>query len=114
MDDFGAGYSSFSYLWRFPFDKIKIDRTFMQGLDGSHRRVGLMVKAIIALGRELHMRVRVEGWLFRHGRRCPGPGGLLRPAGPRLGARCQHFGGLRGDNAAGFARDQAAPRQRNS
>ncbi|WP_439711052.1 EAL domain-containing protein [Bradyrhizobium diazoefficiens] len=41
MDDFGAGYSSFSYLWRFPFDKIKIDRTFMQGLDGSHRRVGL-------------------------------------------------------------------------
>jgi predicted signal transduction protein with EAL and GGDEF domain len=61
MDDFGAGYSSFSYLWRFPFDKIKIDRTFMQGLDGPHRQVGAVVKAIIALGRELHMRVTVEG-----------------------------------------------------
>jgi diguanylate cyclase (GGDEF)-like protein len=61
MDDFGAGYSSFSYLWRFPFDKIKIDRTFMQGLDGSHCQVGTVVKAIIALGRELRMRVTVEG-----------------------------------------------------
>lgn len=61
MDDFGAGYSSFSYLWRFPFDKIKIDRSFIQGLDGSHCQVGTVVKAIIALGRELHMRVTVEG-----------------------------------------------------
>jgi diguanylate cyclase (GGDEF)-like protein len=61
MDDFGAGYSSLSYLWRFPFDKIKIDRTFMQGLDGPHRQVGAVVKAIIALGRELNMRVTVEG-----------------------------------------------------
>jgi len=61
MDDFGAGYSSLSYLWRFPFDKIKIDRTFMQGLDGPHRQVGAEVKAIIALGRELNMRVTVEG-----------------------------------------------------
>ena len=61
MDDFGAGYSSFSYLWRFPFDKIKIDRSFIQNLDGSHCQVGTVVKAIIALGRELHMRVTVEG-----------------------------------------------------
>jgi len=61
MDDFGAGYSSFSYLWRFPFDKIKIDRTFMESLDGPHCKVGAVVKAIIALGRELNMRVTVEG-----------------------------------------------------
>ncbi|UPT87261.1 GGDEF domain-containing protein [Bradyrhizobium barranii subsp. apii] len=61
MDDFGAGYSSLSYLWRFPFDKIKIDRAFMQGLDGPHCQVGAVVKAIIALGRELNMRVTVEG-----------------------------------------------------
>ena len=37
MDDFGIGYSSLSYLWRFPFDKIKIDRSFMQSFEGSSR-----------------------------------------------------------------------------
>jgi hypothetical protein len=31
MDDFGTSYSSLSYLWRFPFDKIKIDRSFTEG-----------------------------------------------------------------------------------
>ena len=61
MDDFGTGYSSLSYLWRFPFDKIKIDRSFMQGLDGPGRDAETVVKTIIALGRELHMRVTVEG-----------------------------------------------------
>ena len=61
MDDFGTGYSSLSYLWRFPFDKIKIDRSFMQGFDGSGRDAGTVVKTIIALGRELNMRVTVEG-----------------------------------------------------
>jgi diguanylate cyclase (GGDEF)-like protein len=61
MDDFGTGYSSLSYLWRFPFDKIKIDRSFMQGFDGADRDAETVVKTIIALGRELHMRVTVEG-----------------------------------------------------
>jgi diguanylate cyclase (GGDEF)-like protein/PAS domain S-box-containing protein len=61
MDDFGTGYSSLSYLWRFPFDKIKIDRSFMQGFDGSGRDVKTVMKTIIALGRELKMRVTVEG-----------------------------------------------------
>jgi diguanylate cyclase (GGDEF)-like protein len=61
MDDFGTGYSSLSYLWRFPFDKIKIDRSFMQSFDGSGRDAETVVKTIIALGRELHMRVTVEG-----------------------------------------------------
>ena len=49
------------YLWRFPFDKIKIDRSFMQGFEGSSRDAKTVVKAIIALGRELNMRVTVEG-----------------------------------------------------
>jgi sensor c-di-GMP phosphodiesterase-like protein len=48
-------------LWRFPFDKIKIDRSFMQGFDGSGREAKTVVKTIIALGRELNMRVTVEG-----------------------------------------------------
>jgi diguanylate cyclase (GGDEF)-like protein len=60
MDDFGTGYSSLSYLWRFPFDKIKIDRSFMQNFDGSGPDA-TVVKTIIALGRELNMRVTVEG-----------------------------------------------------
>jgi diguanylate cyclase (GGDEF)-like protein len=61
MDDFGTGYSSLSYLWRFPFDKIKIDRSFMQGIDTSGRNAETVVRAIIALGRALNMRVTVEG-----------------------------------------------------
>jgi diguanylate cyclase (GGDEF)-like protein len=61
MDDFGTGYSSLSYLWRFPFDKIKIDRSFMQCFNGSERDAETVVKTIIALGRELKMRVTVEG-----------------------------------------------------
>jgi EAL domain-containing protein (putative c-di-GMP-specific phosphodiesterase class I) len=61
MDDFGTGYSSLSYLWRFRFDKIKIDRSFMQGFDASGRDAETVVKTIIALGRELDMRVTVEG-----------------------------------------------------
>lgn len=61
MDDFGTGNLSLGYLWRFPFDKIKIDRSFMLGLDSSGRDAETVVKTIIALGRELHMHVTVEG-----------------------------------------------------
>jgi diguanylate cyclase (GGDEF)-like protein len=61
MDDFGTGYSSLSYLWRFPFDKIKIDGSFIRAFDSVGREAETVVKTIIALGRELHMRVTVEG-----------------------------------------------------
>ncbi len=64
MDDFGTGYSSLSYLWRFPFDKIKIDQSFMRGFSGDEghgREAAMVVKTIIALGRELGMQVTVEG-----------------------------------------------------
>jgi EAL domain-containing protein (putative c-di-GMP-specific phosphodiesterase class I) len=61
MDDFGTGYSSLSYLWKFPFDKIKIDRSFMENFERTGQDVETVVKAIIALGRELKMRVTVEG-----------------------------------------------------
>ncbi len=61
MDDFGTGNSSLSYLWRFPFDKIKIDRSFMLAFGESGHDAETVVKTIIALGRELHMHVTVEG-----------------------------------------------------
>jgi EAL domain-containing protein (putative c-di-GMP-specific phosphodiesterase class I) len=61
MDDFGTGYSSLSYLWRFPFNKIKIDRSFAQGLGSATREAETVMKTVIALGRELRMRVVVEG-----------------------------------------------------
>jgi len=61
MDDFGTGYSSLSYLWKFPFDKIKIDRSFMQSFAGDSHQAETIVKTIIALGREMKMRVTVEG-----------------------------------------------------
>jgi diguanylate cyclase (GGDEF)-like protein len=60
LDDFGAGYSSLSYLWRYPFDKIKIDRSFVSSL-GENGRVEGVIKSIINLGRDLNLRVTAEG-----------------------------------------------------
>jgi EAL domain-containing protein (putative c-di-GMP-specific phosphodiesterase class I) len=60
MDDFGTGYSSLSYLRSFPFDKIKIDKSFLNGLAEDEHAQAVM-HAIIVLGRALGMRVTVEG-----------------------------------------------------
>jgi diguanylate cyclase (GGDEF)-like protein len=60
LDDFGAGYSSLSYLWRYPFDKIKIDRSFVSCL-GDNVRAGGVIRSIIGLGRDLKLRVTAEG-----------------------------------------------------
>ena len=60
MDDFGTGYSSLAYLWRFPFDKLKIDRAFTQGL-GSDAKVDVIVGSIIHLAHSLAIRVNAEG-----------------------------------------------------
>jgi diguanylate cyclase (GGDEF)-like protein len=60
MDDFGTGYSSLAYLWRFPFDKVKIDRAFTQGL-GDDPKVDHIVRSIISLAHSLQIRVNAEG-----------------------------------------------------
>ena len=60
MDDFGTGYSSLAYLWRFPFDKVKIDRAFTQHL-GDDGRVDLIVGSIVSLAHSLDIRVNAEG-----------------------------------------------------
>ena len=60
IDDFGTGYSSLSYLRAFPFDKIKIDRSFMTGLQNDPE-AQIIVRATIDLARELNISVVVEG-----------------------------------------------------
>ena len=60
LDDFGVGYSSLSYLRRFPFDKIKIDKSFVRHLV-TDRESMLIVRAITGLGRSLCMRTTAEG-----------------------------------------------------
>ncbi|MBO0661917.1 bifunctional diguanylate cyclase/phosphodiesterase [Jiella sp. CQZ9-1] len=61
MDDFGTGYSSLGYLWRFPFDKLKIDQSFMRALDNGERNVKEIVATIITLAHQMKMKVTTEG-----------------------------------------------------
>ncbi|QIG47091.1 EAL domain-containing protein [Nordella sp. HKS 07] len=60
MDDFGTGYSSLSTLQSFPFDKIKIDRSFLDKL-GKHHKSASIIRAVLALGRSLEIPVLAEG-----------------------------------------------------
>ncbi len=60
MDDFGTGYSSLSYLRSFPFDKIKIDRSFVRDL-GDRSDCLAIIRAISGLGRSLNISTTAEG-----------------------------------------------------
>ena len=60
MDDFGTGYSSLSYLRSFPFDKIKIDQSFVRDLAGN-RDAQAIVRSIISLGAGLGVTIAAEG-----------------------------------------------------
>ncbi len=60
MDDFGTGYSSLSYLRSFPFDKIKIDQSFVRDL-GANRDAQAIVRSIISLGIGLGVTITAEG-----------------------------------------------------
>lgn len=60
IDDFGTGYSSLDTLRSFPFDKIKLDRSFMNEVEVNEQSKAI-VRAILALGRSLHVPVLAEG-----------------------------------------------------
>ncbi len=60
MDDFGTGYSSLSNLRAFPFDKIKIDQSFIRNVD-TNPQAATIVRAIVGLGRGLNLTVLAEG-----------------------------------------------------
>jgi diguanylate cyclase (GGDEF)-like protein len=60
MDDFGTGYSSLSYFRLFPFDKVKIDRSFVHEMTGSSQARAI-IRSIIGLGRGLGVPVIAEG-----------------------------------------------------
>ncbi|MCW4114093.1 bifunctional diguanylate cyclase/phosphodiesterase [Aurantimonas sp. MSK8Z-1] len=61
MDDFGTGYSSLGYLWRFPFDKLKIDQSFMFAFENGEPNVSEIIATIVSLAHHMHMKVTAEG-----------------------------------------------------
>ncbi len=60
LDDFGTGYSSLSYLVRFPIDKLKIDRSFVEGVVTSSQNLAI-IRAIVSLARSMNVRITAEG-----------------------------------------------------
>ncbi|MGI9514817.1 MAG: putative bifunctional diguanylate cyclase/phosphodiesterase [Anderseniella sp.] len=60
LDDFGTGYSSLNYLWRFTFDKLKVDQAFIRASDHNPKAHALLSK-IVEVGRLLDMKVTAEG-----------------------------------------------------
>ena len=77
-DDFGTGYSSLSYLQRFPFDRLKIDRSFVEKMDGNDKGTAI-VKTILMLGENLGIEVVAEGIETEE------QNAMLRSLGCRLG-----------------------------
>jgi diguanylate cyclase (GGDEF)-like protein len=59
LDDFGVGYSSLAYLTKFPFDKVKIDKSFIDALDRTE--TGAVISSIVELAKSLNLTIIAEG-----------------------------------------------------
>ena len=60
LDDFGTGYSSLQYLQRFPFDKIKIDRSFVKEVTRNASSASI-IRAVVSIAADRHMITTAEG-----------------------------------------------------
>jgi diguanylate cyclase (GGDEF)-like protein len=106
LDDFGIGYSSMHYLQMFPFDKIKIDKCFIQSMP-NHSESAAIVCAIAGLGRSLDIETTAEGvetleqLAFLRSAGCPSAQGYLfsRPV-PASGLSFEQPQSLRGEEKA--------------
>ena len=95
LDDFGSGYSSLGDLRRLPFDKVKIDRSFVAALDQSANG-GVVIQALVTLGRALRHGRRDRRGRDRGAARAGEARGLQRDAGRPV----REAGAARGDRAA--------------
>ena len=82
LDDFGTGYSSLSYLRLFPFDKIKIDRSFVAEFSNG-AECAAIVCAVIGLGRSLQLDNRGRAWRQKNNSCC-----FVRRVAPRRKVSC--------------------------
>ncbi len=60
LEDFGTGYSSLTYLWKFPFDTVKIDRSFVMEME-TEPKAAAIINTIVALGKTLDNTITAEG-----------------------------------------------------
>jgi EAL domain-containing protein (putative c-di-GMP-specific phosphodiesterase class I) len=98
LDDFGTAYASMSYLRRFPFNGIKIDKSFVRGLCDDETTLAI-VQAIFSLGARLNLTVVAEGVESRREL------DALRDLG------CRYFQGYLGGRPSESQPAQASPRQ---
>lgn len=61
LDDFGTGYSSLSYLWKFQFDRLKIDRSFVMQIEHANGKAYDILYSIVSLAHSLKLDVTAEG-----------------------------------------------------